>query len=280
MPKQIGLEQTPYEYIAKLMEVFREVRRVLRDDGTLWINIADSYAGSNKGAWNRSADTRPKSKQVYHYEADNPAVKIPNTWEGIKPKDMLGIPWMLAFALRSDGWYLRSDIIWQKPNAMPESVTDRPAKSYEHIFLLSKSPRYYFDNEAIKEPLKQSSIERAKCGVSAKNKYISGAPGQTAQGMNKPRATMRMPVMRNKRDIWTVSTKGFKGAHFATYPVDLIIPCILAGSQVDGIVLDPFFGSGTTGVAALRCGRNYIGIEINPEFCEMAKNRIAQERSC
>jgi len=279
MPKQIGLEQTPYEYIAGLTEVFREVRRVLRHDGTLWINIADSYAGSNKGAWSCPADIRPKNKQIYHYKADNPAVTLPNTWENIKPKDMLGIPWELAFALRGDGWYLRSDIIWQKPNAMPESVTDRPTKSYEHIFLLSKSPHYYFDNEAIKEPVQQSTILRAKRAVSAKNKYATGAPGQTAQHINTPRSMTTPPTMRNKRDIWTVSTKAFKDAHFATYPVDLIIPCVLAGSPVDGIVLDPFFGSGTTGVAALRCGRNYIGIEINPEFCEMAKNRIAQERS-
>jgi len=280
MPEQIGLEESPQAYIERLTAVFREVRRVLRDDGTLWVNIADSYAGSNKGAWSRPISTRPFSKQSYRYEADNPAVNIPTSWNGIKPKDMIGVPWALAFALRNDGWYLRSDVIWQKPNALPEAVTDRPTKSYEHIFLFSKSPVYYYDYEAIKEPTKQSSLERAKRGVGVTTKYADGVPGQSAQGIFRPRSSTNQAETRNKRDVWNVATGGgIKVSHFATYPVDLVTPCILAGSPAGGIVLDPFFGSGTTGVAAVRCGRQYVGIDLNPEFCDMAKERIAQERS-
>lgn len=279
MPEQIGLEESPRAYVEKLTAVFREVRRVLRDDGTLWVNIADSYAGSNKGAWSVPGSARPSTKQTYRYEADNPAVKIPTTWDGIKPKDMIGVPWALAFALRNDGWYLRSDVIWQKKNPMPESVTDRPAKSYEHIFLLSKSPIYYYDYKAVREPVAQSTKDRSKRAVNS-NKYADGIPGQTAQTINRPRAQQfdKPPEWRNRRDIWNVATGGgIRVSHFATYPVDLVTPCILAGSPPGGIVLDPFIGSGTTGVAAVRSGRQYIGIELNPEYCELAKGRIAKE---
>ena len=280
MAEQIGLEESPQAYVERLTAVFREVCRVLRDDGTLWINIADSYAGSNKGAWSKPGSMRLSTKQSYRYETDNPAVNIPTTWENIKAKDMIGIPWALAFALRDDGWYLRSDVIWHKTNAMPESVTDRPTKSYEHIFLLSKSPVYYYDYEAVKEPTQQSSLERAKRGVGVTTKYAEGVPGQTVQGLYRPRTSTNQAEMRNRRDIWSVATGGgVRVSHFATYPIDLITPCILAGSPPNGVVLDPFIGSGTTGVAAVRCGRQYVGIELNPEFCDMAKERIAQERS-
>ncbi|AYH41714.1 hypothetical protein A5N82_09665 [Christensenella minuta] len=269
---QIGLEQSPDSYIQKLMEVFQEVWRVLRDNGTLWIIIADSYAGSGKGA-----GAKKKSKQSYKYSKDNKAVKMPKLWNGIKQKDMIGIPWQLAFALRQKGWFLRSDIVWQKPNAMPESVKDRPARSYEHIFLLSKSPRYYFNHEAIKQPVKASTVARYRRAV-GENKYSDGIPGQTMQGLFRTRRdSLKMPLMRNCRDVWTIPTKPYKGAHFATYPVDLIIPCILAGCPKGGIVLDPFLGVGTTGIAAIRTERQYIGIELNPNFCNLARDRIEKE---
>lgn len=249
-PGQIGMEACPNGYISRLVAVFREVRRVLRDDGTLWLNIADSYAG------------------------------IKSRWDGIKPKDMIGIPWLLAFALRADGWYLRSDVIWHKTNPMPEGRADRPSRSYEHIFLLAKSPVYYFDYEAIQEPVQQSTVKRATRAV-GEHKYVGGAPGQQPQRIYQPRGRgeLEIPVWRRKRDVWTVATGSYRGEHFAACPVELITPCILAGSPLGGVVLDPFFGSGTTGVAAVRAGRKYIGIELNPKFCDMARERIAQEIS-
>ncbi len=243
---QIGLESTPFEYVSKLVEVFREVRRVLTNQGVLWLNIGDSYS-------------------------------VGKGFDTIKPKNMLGIPWALAFALRDDGWFLRSNVIWHKPNAMPESVTDRPAKCYEHLFLLSKSPNYYFDNEAIKQPVADGTIERMKRGMSANHKYSVGAPGQTLQTLNKPRkkaSEQDLPTMRNSRDIWSIPTKAYKGAHFATFPTELATKCILCGCPENGIVLDPFFGSGTTGVAAILNDRQYIGIDINPDFCRLASSRI------
>jgi len=245
---QIGQEASPQEYIARLTAVFREVKRVLRQDGTLWVNIADSYAQRKK------------------------------RWNGIKPKDMLGIPWSLAFALRADGWYLRSDIIWHKSNPLPEGAADRPAKSHEHIFLLAKSPQYYFDHEAIQEPVQQSTVERTSRAV-GQHKYIPGAPGQPPQKIYRPRAQgeLSAPSFRRKRDVWTSATSSYSGAHFAACPVSLMTPCILAGCPAGGVVLDPFFGSGTTGVAALRNGRHYLGIEINAAFCELAQKRLAQE---
>jgi DNA modification methylase len=256
---QIGLELSSQAYIEKLTAVFREVPRVLRKDGTLWINIADSYA--------RTANVRIMGAN--------------NGWGGIKAKDLIGIPWMLAYALRADGWYLRSDIIWQKTNPMPEGVTDRPARSYEHIFLLAKSPVYYFDYKAIQEPVKESTVERAKRAVSPESKYASGAPGQAPQKLCQPRGhgELEIPVWRRNRDIWTMATSAYRGAHFTACPVELLTPCILAGSPPGGVVLDPFFGSGTTGVAAVRTGRQYIGIELSPKFCDMARARIEKEIS-
>lgn len=291
---QIGLEETPEKYIAKLVEIFREAKRVLKAEGTLWINIGDSYAGSGKGAWkNKNAQ-----KEVYVPDPDSPQIKMKKSFEGIKPKDLIGIPWMLAFALRADGWYLRQDIVWAKPNSMPESVRDRCTKSHEYIFLLSKSPKYFFDAEAISEPIAASSAKRYAQNIAAQK-------GST-RAVNKTNAPMKAALpryggskytelknypdsdkfrtksggiynptpRRNKRDVWTVSTKPFKGAHFAVFPPDLVEPCILAGCPEGEIVLDPFAGSGTTGVVALAHNREFVGIEINSEYCELARNRI------
>lgn len=267
---QLGTEDTPALYIERLVDIFREVYRVLRKDGTLWVNIADSYAGSGKGGWD-SPIKSGISQQQYNPSCFN----MPKKWEGIKSKDMIGIPWSLAFSLRDDGWYLRSDIIWQKPNCMPESVKDRPSKSYEHIFLLAKSKKYYYDYEAIQVPAAQSSIKRAKRAVSDIGKYANGVEGQSMQAIFIPRDHSEERVMRNKRDVWTVSTNSYRAdGHFAMYPERLIEPCILAGCPVGGVVLDPFFGSGTTGAVAKRLGREYIGIELNPEYCTIAEKRI------
>ena len=254
---QIGLEGSPGEYIARLMDVFREVKRVLRDDGTIWIVIADSYAGRSKGA--SKGETKP--------------------WGNIKPKDLVGIPWTLAFALRDDGWYLRSAIVWSKPNPLPESCRDRPTRSYEHVFLLSKSYQYYYDQGAVKEPVAAGTHARMKRAISDKHKYVNATIGQPPQTFNRPRPNrsgeeLMLADTRNLRDVWTVTTKSYRGAHFAVFPVELIIPCILAGCPAEGVVLDPFFGSGTTGVAAVALGRQYIGIDINPEYCRLAEDRL------
>lgn len=290
---QIGLEQTPEEYITKLVEIFREVKRVLRDDGTLWVNIGDSYAGSGKGAWkNKTAQ-----KESYVPDPDSPQIKMPKTFDGCKPKDLIGIPWMLAFALRADGWYLRQDIIWEKPNCMPESVKDRCTKSHECIFLLSKRPHYYFDAEAISEPIAGSSTKRYLQNLEAqkgsdRQQGKTNGPTKAALprfGGNKYKSLKNYPdsdkfrtksgeiytptARRNKRDVWTVATRPFKGAHFAVFPPELISPCVLAGSPKGGIVLDPFFGSGTTGEVAQSFGREFIGIEINADYCQMASAR-------
>ena len=268
---QIWIEKTPAEYIARLVVVFEEVRRVLVKDGTLWVNIGDSYAGSGKGPMSLAVAGNGKNKELY--QKDSRIYEVPKTWDKIKPKDLIGIPWLLAFALRERGWYLRSDIIWHKRNCLPESVTDRPVKSYEHIFLLSKSPRYYYDYKAIMEPLKQVSIERYKRGRSAHSKYVG------KQGITRERENFAdFPQEgKRKRDVWEVSTNTYRmDEHFAMYPEKLIEPCILAGSAQGGVVLDPFFGSGTTGAVAKRLGRDFIGIDISERFIEKAKARIAQ----
>ncbi len=266
---QIGVEQTPQEYIDRLVGVFAEVYGVLKKDGTLWLNIGDCYAGSGKGAVNPNTAKNEKGRKLY--EKDNQIYRMPKSWGQIKPKDLIGIPWMLAFALRDQGWYLRSDIIWYKKNCLPESAKDRPTKTYEHIFLLSKSRQYYFDYKAIQEPLKQVSKDRYKRGRSANSKYV----GQ--QGITRVREDFSDfdGQYRRKRDVWEVSTNTYKmNEHFAMFPERLIEPCILAGSAVGGVVLDPFFGSGTTGAVAKRYGREYIGIDLNARYLEKAKERI------
>lgn len=271
---QIGIEQTPQEYIARLVEVFAEVHRVLTEDGTLWVNISDSYAGSGKGPMSIQVAGNGKNKNLYDMKSR--IYEVPKKWEKIKPKDMIGIPWMLAFALRDFGYYLRSDIIWHKTNCLPESVKDRPTKSYEHIFLLSKSPKYYFDYKAIEEPIKAVTEDRYTRGRSGKAKY-SGT--KISQGIDRKTdaVTDESRKYKRKRDVWEVSTNTFRmEEHFAMYPEKLIEPCILAGSKRGDIVLDPFFGSGTTGAVAKRLGRKYIGIELNEKYCEKAIERIGK----
>lgn len=289
---QIGLENSPQEYIEKLVEVFREVRRVLKPDGTLWLNIADSYAGSSKGAWNMPTEERKKCKQTYLYSASDATASVPKAWDGIKPKDLIGIPWMLAFALRADGWFLRQDIIWYKPNCMPESVKDRCTKSHEYIFLLSKSKRYYFDAAAIKEPAVgfDNCPPAGSIGTLRPNSRRRKGNARTFRGGGAYTSNMaydnsaiverkahgnveNTTGLRNKRDVWSVSTRGFSGAHFATFPEKLIEPCVLAGCREGGVILDPFFGSGTTGKVAQDNGRAFIGIELNPEYGELAAKR-------
>jgi DNA modification methylase len=261
---QIGLEDTPEEYVSKMVEIFREVRRVLRKDGTLWLNLGDSFAGSGKGAW----DNKEVQKEVYVPDKDSPQCKLKKVPQGLKPKDLVGIPWMVAFALRADGWYLRQDIIWHKPNPMPESVTDRCTKSHEYIFLFSKSPQYYFDAESIAEPVAKSTVKRLSQDIDSQT-GSDRVPGKT-NGNMKAKAP-RYGGKRNKRSVWTVSTQPFKEAHFATFPPKLIEPCILAGCPINGIVLDPFMGSGTTAMVATSLQRNYIGFELNPEYIRIAK---------
>jgi len=266
---QIGREDTPAQYVARLTDVFSEVRRVLRPSGTLWLNIADTYAG--KGNQGDSVD--PK----YPNGRTGQTVAINRRVEGCKAKDMIGIPWMLAFALRDSGWYLRSDIIWQKANPMPESCKDRPSRCYEHVFLLTKSRSYYYDAAAIAEPVAESTPMRMRRKF-GKNKYSAGIPGQAHQHLNDYRpngyAEEDIPLLRNKRDVWQINSVPYKGAHFAAYPPKLVETCLLAGCPQDGIVLDPFLGSGTTAAVAKQMGRHYIGIELNPDYCELAKQRI------
>jgi len=264
---QIGLEETQEAYVQRLVEVFREVRRVIRDDGTLWLNLGDSYNGTKVG----NTETNKHVGAV----TDSFTKKL---WKDLKPKDLIGIPWRVAFALQADGWYLRQDIIWHKPNPMPESVTDRCTKSHEYIFLLSKSQRYYYDNEAIKEP----STGGTK-GASASFKREDSKRGESICP-NSPMPTHRpdRPDVfydgdtRNKRSVWTVSTKPYSGAHFATFPPDLIEPCILAGSPENGVVIDPFGGSGTTGGVAMKLNRKAILCEINPEYVGIMEQRIRE----
>ena len=262
---QLGLESTPEEYVAKMVEVFREVNRVLRDDGTLWLNLGDSYVASHV-VGTKDDDTGWKHGAISKgYQA-----RAGGVGNGRNPKDLVGIPRMVAFALRADGWYLRQDIIWHKPNPMPESVKDRCTKAHEYIFLLSKSRKYYYDHEAISEPY-TSKAEKPR--NKAKERYNdSYKGGRWSEGVRDYYAAGK----RNKRSVWTVTTKPFKGAHFAVFPPDLIEPCILAGCPEGGIVLDPFMGSGTTAVVALKHNRNYIGIELNPEYIKIAEKRVSE----
>ena len=251
---QIGLEQTPEEYIATMVEVFRSVRDALADDGTMWVNIGDSYA--NGGRKTRDADDKLEQRGM----STRPTDPV-----GIKPKDLIGIPWMLAFALRADGWYLRQDIIWHKPNPMPESVRDRCTKAHEYVFLLSKSERYYFDWEAMREDAVKGSAGSA---------FNSGKTAEHQLGRSSDKERVD-DGKRNRRSVWTVATRPYKGAHFATFPPALIEPCILAGSKPGDFVLDPFMGSGTTAEVAIRHGRMAMGCELNPAYKKLIDERLA-----
>lgn len=269
---QIGLEQTPEEYIAAMVEVFRCVRDVLTDDGTLWLNIGDSYARAGGWSDNSGLDGMKRGKSGRARSnmtgTGGSSQELP---PGLKQKDLIGIPWMLAFALRADGWYLRQDIIWHKPNPMPESVRDRCTKAHEYIFLLSKSQRYFYDSEAAMEPVAASTIERLSQPTLHQQEGSSRVPGKTNGNM---KAVGRIDK-RNRRSVWTIPTRPYKGAHFATFPPALIEPCILAGSRQDDIVLDPFMGSGTTAQVALKLWRQYIGCELNESYGALQEQRIS-----
>lgn len=272
MDGQIGLEETPEAYVNRMVGVFREVKRVLRDDGTLWLNIGDSYARTG-GSDRKPSPTATVGNTLRSMQAmPNRRQKAPN---GLKEKDLIGIPWMLAFALRADGWYLRQEIIWHKPNPMPESVRDRCTKSHEQIFLLSKSQRYYFDIDAMKEPAVGGQTGKAASFKRQGSKREKTIPGQ-GYGTHRPdrEDVAYNGEMRNRRSVWSVATKPYKGAHFATFPPALIEPCILAGCPEGGTVLDPFGGSGTTAGVAMAHGRNAILCELNPEFGALVPGRV------
>jgi DNA modification methylase len=281
-PGQIGLEQTPDEYIAAMVEVFRCVRDVLADDGTLWLNIGDSYnnfrstMGPGQAVHGRALRGKPA-----------PESKARGV-QGLKEKDLIGIPWMLAFALRADGWYLRQDIIWHKPNPMPESVRDRCTKAHEYIFLMSKSERYFFDSEAMQEDAicgsrgsefhtgKTSEHQLGRASKKPRESKVRGEFNGKTNEMPGREAFRAVRETRNRRSVWTVATKSYSGAHFATYPPALIEPCILAGSRPGDTVLDPFMGSGTTAQVAQDLGRNAIGCELNPQYLSLQRERTAQ----
>jgi DNA modification methylase len=268
---QLGQEDTPAVYVAKLLDVFREVRRVLKPAGTLWLNIGDSYNGNGKA---NGCDL-----DNYHVQRSNKHLQ-PTRIKGLKPKDLIGIPWMMAFALRDSGWYLRQDIIWHKPNPMPESTKDRCTKSHEYIFLFSKYRKYYYDYEAIQE----DSVSFADMKRRVKNGFgewktkkanSTYSVHNSKSGGRSREELYNKNGKRNKRSVWIVKTKPYKAAHFATYPEALIIDCVKAGCPVGGVVLDPFFGAGTTGIVAQNTGRNYVGIELNAEYVEIANKRIS-----
>lgn len=336
--RQIGLEDSPDAYIERLVTLFREIRRVLKKDGTLWVNLGDSYNSSAPGNKTPQGFSQNRPSWIEH---DDKKMRNKKLVDGIKPKDLIGIPWMFAFAMRQDGWYLRQDIIWQKPNPMPESVTDRCTKSHEYIFLFSKSERYYFDHEAIQEeavtqldPRIGSRVEydgmrdgeegkgqrafvslkighpmggkrygdsddphfatksgkdwtpQIRWGSGTKkerthdqsySKDENGGHRDNSGGFDCEMSIKDGVVVRNKRDVWNVPVRPNKEAHFATYPQELIVPCILAGSRENGVVLDPFMGSGTTGIVARKLNRNFVGCELNPEYQKMATRRIFDE---
>jgi DNA modification methylase len=291
---QIGLEETPAEFLDRLVEVFREVRRVLRPDGTAWVNMGDCYAGGGRGGdtgksgLQGSTESQDKSKAKYgagprvgHGSSfrrdrmprqDKPHKLVPT----LKAKDLVGMPWRLAFALQADGWYLRSDIIWHKPNPMPESILDRPTKSHEYVFLLARSERYYYDADAIREAYSPATFERQAYGWESTGNRL-----QTHQPVVKDRDDGEYSKLnaggRNRRTVWTIPTAPFAEAHFATFPEALIQPCILAGSRPGGAVLDHFMGAGTTALVSLKAGRKFMGVELNPEYAAIARRRIEPE---
>ena len=271
---QIGREATVEEYLERLVQIFREVRRVLKKDGTCFLVMGDSYAGTgSKGEQNDPKYPKGRNGQKS---------SITQNISGYKSKDLMGIPWRLALLLREDGWYLRSDIICHKENAMPEACRDRPSRSYEHVFLISKSPKYYYDYDAMAEPMKEISKKRYVRGRRADNKYLREDAGIKVQKINEARRYGEykgdnIPQFRNKRDIWTINTISFRGNHYAAFPPKLAEICMLAGCPKGGIVLDPFMGSGTVGLAAFLNNRNYIGIELNEEYVTLAKKRIESE---
>jgi len=293
MAGQLGMESTPEEYVEKMVEIFAEVRRVLRCDGTLWLNLGDSYAASSNTGGTKSIQGTPKRIGAMTKRGHS----VP---DGLKPKDIIGIPWRVAFALQADGWYLRSDIIWHKSNPMPESVTDRPTKAHEYIFLMSKSPKYFYDAAAIKEPVTGTTNSRGH-GVNPKAKAWKTPDGwDTSKGQGghgaihkkgrergRPKqnesfsaAVSGLVDSRNKRTVWTIPTAPFSGAHFATYPPRLVDPCIKAGCPAGGTVMDPFMGAATTGMVALKLDCKFIGIEINEEYINaLAIPRIEAEEA-
>jgi DNA modification methylase len=266
---QTGLEPTPEAFVAELVAVFREVRRVLRKDGTLWLNLGDSYAGSGKGGnpegskWSGFVGNKAREKAAQPYGGQ--------LW-GMKPKDLIGIPWRVAFALQADGWWLRQDIIWHKPNPMPESVTDRCTKSHEYIFLLSKSERYFYDSKAIEEPANPAHFGRYAYDFTGSK---AGQDAAMPDGYTiHPKGERAIRETRNKRSVWQITTQGYSEAHFATFPPELPEICIKAGCPPSGTVLDPFGGAGTTGLVADRLGRSAVLIELNPAYAELARSRI------
>jgi DNA modification methylase len=279
MSGQLGLESTPDAYVAAMVDVFREVRRVLADDGTLWLNLGDSYAANMKGSGGVGKGTLNCGPELNAWSTEKQMLGDIRTFDlqasGLKQKDLVGIPWMMAFALRADGWYLRSDIIWSKPNPMPESVTDRPTKAHEYIFLLSKSRSYFYDAAAIRETQSDATIQRWGDRAAVRINPRSSAPDRNdftvAGGENSMGCH---PDGRNKRSVWAIATQPYPDAHFATYPEKLIEPCILAGSALGDTVLDPFTGSGTTGAVSVRHQRNFIGCELNPAYVALARTRI------
>lgn len=276
---QIGLEPTPDEFVQALVEVFREVRRVLRDDGTVWLNLGDSYSAGNgsRSSQPQTNITSVNGVPVRMARGATPSdarANLSTTFAGMpKPKDLIGIPWRVAFALQADGWYLRQDIIWHKPNPMPESVRDRCTKAHEYVFLLSKRARYYYDHEAVKEPVAESSAARLAQDVESQVGSTRANAGRKTNGNLK--AVGGKDGKRSRRSVWTVTTRPYKGAHFATFPPDLIQPCILAGCPEGGTVLDPFGGSGTTAGVALAHGRNAVLCELNPEYAALVGDRVA-----
>lgn len=283
---QLGMEETPQKYIRRLVKIFRECKRVLCEDGSLWLNIGDSYASASKNRTDEQATRKSnlkgsKGTQISCKNQPNKLVA------GLKPKDLVGIPWMLAFALRGDGWYLREDIIWNKPNPMPESVKDRCTRGHEYIFHLTKSKRYYHDAESIKTPAKYVGIKGMDASGYKDEKKFDGKHSDKQRGHSRRHAgfndrwdnmttSEQMSVKANKRSVWTVATRPFKEAHFATFPPALITDCVKAGCPTGGIVLDPFIGAGTTAVVACELDRRYIGIELNADYIKIAEKRIGE----